>query len=197
MHLKQKNTNEYGSIAGEYEGFYSMSAEHDMSSFKSRPDEVLRYLNGKGALGAGITKYIDAMNKAGFPIDFKPPAPGKTYISRTISGKCEATISESAEIALSLHEDKDETSVDISGITGTLECTIKESDLDARRTLDLELLAGGEKLTVKRSPLSGSGTVDGREFSYSHYAGGQVDVGWDDSIWRSWKDTEKQLKFAD
>lgn len=204
MRIKQKTTNEYGSVVGEYEGFYTIVAEHDMSSFQSRSDEVLRYLNKKTALGAGLTVFIDGMRAGGFPTDFKPTAPGTAYISRTISGKCEATIEESAEITLNLHQDSDETMVDISGVTAVLLSTIQQAGVNAEMIIDFELLASEEDLNVKVSPQSISGVAGGYGFSVPGSAksgltglGGQSGSGWEESIWIPWNGTDKLLKFSD
>ncbi|NLT58148.1 MAG: hypothetical protein GXX99_04215 [Clostridiales bacterium] len=204
MRIKQKTTNEYGSIVGEYEGFYTLTAEHDMSSFQSRSDEALRHLNGKTALGAGLTVFIDGMRAAGFPTDFKATAPGTAYISRAISGTCEAEILESAEIVLTLHEDSDETMVDISGVAAVLKSTVQQSGVHAEMTIDFELLASGENLMIKVSPQSFSGTAGGYGFSVPGSAksgltglGGQSGAGWDEGIWKPWNGTEKQLKLSD
>ena len=79
-------------------------------------------------LGGGLKVYI---NGTGFPTAFKPGAVGDAYIDRTISESCEATISESDEIILSLHEDRDETMVSISGVTSEL-TTIQASGVNAK-----------------------------------------------------------------
>lgn len=196
MNMEQNSTNEFGSIAGDYEGTYTVRAEHEMEGFQTRTDEVLRHLDSKGVLGGGVQVIISGMTAAGFPTEFKPGATGTAYISRTITGSCEATITESGEITLSLHEDKDETMVDISGVTAELTSTIKQSGVNAKMVTTFELSASKEELLVKGKTAGSSGTAYGRAFGYSEDLSGRSKAGWDESIWKPWKDTQKTLKLA-
>lgn len=196
MNMEQKNTNEFGSIAGDYEGTYTIRAEHEMSGFQSRTDEVLRHLDSKGVLGGGVQAFISGMNGAGFPTSFKPGATGTAYISRTISGTCEATITESGEITLSLHEDNDETMVDISGVTAELTATINQSGVNAKMVTTFELSASEEELVVRGTTTETSGFAGGRGFDFSENLSAGSKAGWDESIWKPWDGTQKTLKLA-
>lgn len=196
MNMEQKSTNEFGSIAGEYEGKYTIRAEHDMSGFQSRTDEVFRYLDKKGVMGGGIQVFTSGMNAAGFHTSFKPGAIGTAYISRTISGACEATIAESGEITLSLHEDSDETMVDISGVTTELTSTIKQNGVNAKMVSTFELYASKEDIMMKGVRTEISGSAKGYGFGSSENLIGNSKAGWDESIWKPWNGTQKTLKLT-
>lgn len=197
MNLEQKSTNEFGNIAGEYEGNYTLRAEHDMSEgFQQQSDAVLRDLNSKGTLGAGLPVFINQMRTAGFPTDFKPGAAGTVYISRTISGSCEATIAESGEITLSLHEAQDETTVNISGVTAELTSVIQQSGVNAKMVTTCELSADKEELTVRMKTTETSGSAAGYGFGYLQDLKGWSKAGWDENIWKPWDGTQKTLKLA-
>jgi hypothetical protein len=196
MNMEQKNTNDFGSIAGDYEGNYTIRAEHEMSGFQSRTDEVMRQLESKGALGGGVQIFTNGMNGAGFHTSFKPGASGTAYISRTISGTCEATIAESGEITLSLHEDNDETMVDISGVTAELTSTINQSGVNAKMVSTFEIYANEEEILVRGTTTETSGSAKGYRFSSSENLTGSGKAGWDENIWKPWNGTQKTLKLA-
>ena len=197
MNMEQSSTNEYGSIVGEYEGSYTIRAEHDMSSFQSRSDEVFRYLNSKGLLGGGVDVLINGMNAAGFPTKFKPVAKGTAYISRTISGSCKATVAESGEITLTLSEDNDKTMVDISGVTAGLTTDIDAPNVTASIVSSFELYAGDENLMMRGNSSDVSGVAAGQYgfFSSANMSGGSK-IGWDEAIWKPWNGTKKTLRLA-
>lgn len=197
MNMEQKSTNEFGSIAGEYKGTYTIRAEQDMSEgFQKQTDAVLRHLNSKGVLGSGVKAFISQMSGAGFPTSFKPGAAGEAYIDRTISGSCEATIAESGEITLTLHKDKDETMVNISGVTAKLTTTIKKSGINANMATTFELYASEEKLMVRGTTTETSGSAYGRGFDFSENLGAGSKAGWDKNIWKPWDGTKKTLKLT-
>jgi hypothetical protein len=197
MNMEQKSTNEFGSIAGEYEGRYTIRAEQDMGEgFQKQTDVVFRHLDSKGVLGAGVKVIISQMSGAGFPTSFKPGAAGEAYIDRTISGTCEATIAESGEITLSLHEDNDETMVNISGVTAELTSTIKRSNVNAKMAITFELYASKEELMVRGTTTETSGVAGGRGFGFSENLSGGSKAGWDENIWKPWDGTQKKLKLA-
>lgn len=197
MNMEQKSTNEFGSIAGEYEGSYTIRAAHDMSAgFQSQTDAVLRHLDDKGVLGGGLKAFISQMSGAGFPTSFKPGEAGEVYIERTISGSCEATIAESGEITLSLHEDNDETMVNISGVTSDLTTTIQQNGVSAKMVTTFELYASEEELKVKGTTTESFGSAYGHGFSYSEGLDAGGKAGWDENIWKPWDGTKKTLKLA-
>ncbi len=197
MTMEQKSTNEYGSIAGEYEGRYAIRAAHDMShGFQSQPDAVLRHLDSKGVLGGGIKALISQMSGAGFPTSFAPGAAGEAYIDRTISGTCEATIAESGEITLSLHEEIDEAQVNISGVTAKLTSDINQSGVSAKMVTTFELYAGEEELKVRGLETETSGSAHSQGFDFSAGMSMDSNAGWDESIWKPWDGTKKTLKLA-
>lgn len=197
MNMEQKSTNEFGSIAGEYEGHFTIRATNNMKEgFQKHTDAVLRHLDSKGVLGGGIKVLISQMSGAGFPTSFKPGAIGEAYIERTISGSCEATIAESGDITLSLHEDSDKTGVNISGVTAKLTSDIKQSGVSAKMVMTLELYATKEELMVRGAETETSGSAHGQGFDFS--AGMSMDskAGWDENIWKPWDGTKKTLKLA-
>ncbi len=197
MTMKQKNTNEFGSIAGEYEGVYAIRATHDMTEgFQKQTGEVFQHLDSKGVLGPGTKVIISQMNAAGFPTEWKSGSAGKVKIERTISGTCKATIDESGEITLSLSEDQDSTSVDISGVTGDLKSTIKKSGVNATTTLTFELYANKENLMLRGNAVKTAGSAYGYGFGDTENLTGGSKAGWDKNIWKPWDGTQKTLKLA-
>ncbi|MDD2484881.1 MAG: hypothetical protein PHQ50_07670 [Eubacteriales bacterium] len=195
MNMEQKSTNEFGSIAGEYEGKYTIRAEHDLSEFQSRTGEALQYLEKKGVLGAGVQVFITNMNAAGYPTSYKKGETGEALISRTISGSCEATIAESGEITLSLHEDNDEKTISISGVTGKVESTIQGENLDAVFGMTFEFTANKEDMIVRGETSKTTGYADGRAFGFSADMTGSGKAGWDENIWNVWDGKQKTLKL--
>ncbi|HBR03136.1 MAG TPA: hypothetical protein DD738_11025 [Ruminiclostridium sp.] len=197
MNMEQKSTNEFGSIAGEYEGHFTIRAANNMKEgFQKYTDAVLRHLDSKGVLGSGLKAYISQMSGAGFPTSFTPGAAGEAYIDRTISGSCEAAIAESGEITLSLHEDNDKTEVNISGVTSDLTTTIQENGVNAKIIITFELYASDEELKVKGTMTDSFGSAYGHGFSYSEGLGAGGKAGWDENIWKPWDGTKKTLKLA-
>lgn len=197
MNMEQTSTNEFGSIAGAYEGHFTIRAANNLEEgFQRQTDAVLRHLNNKGVLGSGIKAYISQMNAAGFPTEFKPGASGEAYIERTISGSCEATISESGEITLSLHEDSDETQVQISSVTSELTAMIQENGVNGKMVTAFELYASEEELRVRGRSTDTSGSAYGHGFSFSAGMNLDTKAGWDENIWKPWDGTKKTLKLA-
>ncbi len=197
MNMEQKSTNQFGSIAGEYKGSYTIRAANNMSEgFQQQTDAVLRHLDSKGVLGGGIKAYTSQMNTAGFPTTFKPGDPGEAYIDRTISGTCEATIAESGEITLSLREDSDKTDVSISGVTAKLTSDIKQNGVSAEIATTFELYASKEELLVRGTKTESSGSAYGHGFSFSENLGAGGKAGWDENIWKPWNGTKKTLRLA-
>lgn len=197
MNMEQRSTNEYGSIAGEYEGHFTMRAENNLKEgFQSQTDAVFRHLDSKGVLGGGIKAFISQMSGAGFPTSFKPGDAGEAYIDRTISGACHATIDESGEITLSLHEEQDGTTVSISGVTSNLTSEIRQNGVNATIVTTFELYATEEELKVKGKETKTTGSAYGRGFSFSEGLGAGSSAGWDENIWEPWNGTQKTLKLA-
>lgn len=195
MKLKQINTNEYGSIAGDYEGEYTLSAEHEMTGFTSRANEALLHMN---EIGDGIKKF---MNSPSAKSEFKTTSKGSAFISRTISGSCNATIDESGNINLSLHQENDETSVNISGMAAELKISYDTSDMIKNSgTIPFQISANEEEIIVSGMTYKIKGKSElspGQTFDFSTTLGGgwTVKAGWDDNIWKPWNGTQKKLKF--
>jgi hypothetical protein len=190
MHMTQKSTNEFGSVAGEYEGDYSITAENEMSSFQSRANEAVEKM-------PVIAKGIDAAKAQGFKVSLTTDSQGSVYISRTISGTCKATIQENGDISLSLDQQKDETQVSISGLVVSMDCRTPSNIVTAGGKFTYEFGATDEDLKIVK------GTVDLKakapDFNFSQTAGGagEISVGWDKSIWEPWEGTDKTLKHAE
>jgi len=196
MKLKQINTNEYGSIAGDYEGEYTISVEHEMTGFTSRADEALLHMD---EIGEGIKKI---MNRPGVKSNLKATSKGSAFISRTISGTCEATIDDSGNINLSLHEDKDKTQISISGIAAELTLSFDGSGVIKNEgTIPFQISADKEEIKVSGMTFKMTGKSElssGQSFDFSQTlgGGGEITAGWDDNIWKPWNGTQKTLKFA-
>ncbi len=194
MHLKQINTNEYGSVVGDYEGEYWITAEHDMTGFKTRSDEVLRNLDG----------FKDTINKMLATKDANAkllPKGGSAFIERTISGDCFVTIKESGDITMTLSQKDDKTDVRIS-TSAVLTLSLDSSEkIYNEGSMPFNITAKEEKLQVEGMNYkitAKAGLPSGQNFDFSRTlgGGGTVDVGWDNNIWKPWNGTEKTLKFA-
>ncbi|MGE4277189.1 MAG: hypothetical protein AB7E30_08430 [Lawsonibacter sp.] len=196
MTLKQINTNEYGSIAGDYEGEYTVTAEHIMTGFTSRADEALLHMD---EIGDGIKKLL---NTPEVNAELKATSKGSAYISRTISGSCKATIEESGNINLTLHEDKDETQVNITGVAAELKLSFDGSGVIKNEgTMPFQISADKEEIKISGMTYKMTGKSElpsGQNFNFSQTlgGGGAFTVGWDDNIWKPWNGTQKTLKFA-
>lgn len=194
MKLQQINTNEYGSVAGDYEGDYIISVEHQMTGFKTRSDEVLRHLDG----------FKDTINKMLTTKDADAkltPTGGSAFISRTISGDCEVTIMESGSITMTLSQKDDKTDVSIStSAVLTLSFDGGENIYNEGK-MPFQLTAEEETLKVSGMTFKITGKSQlslGQNFEFANTlgGGGTVEVGWDENIWKPWNGTQKTLKFA-
>ncbi len=190
MLLKQKETNEYGSVAGYYEGEFTIRAEHEMSNFTSRAHEAIRNM---GEVGAAI-KQIEKMPQ--YKVTLTTSSSGSAYISRSISGTCEATIDESGDITLSMNETNDETMVIISGMSVDMDYSTNSIGVKGVGKLTFKISAQEEDIAIECSiGKIGVITPKGSWFP-SLNASGTDNVGWDHEIWKHWDGTEKKLEHA-
>lgn len=191
IRMGQMSTNEFGSVAGSYEGIFSMSAEHEMSNFELRAHEAILNM---GEVGTAIRKMKET---PGYTVNLKTVSPGSAYISRTISGTCTAVIKENGEIILSLEEEKDETSVIISEMEVEMDYSLAGSQIfKAGGKIDFQIWANKEEIEiggVNANIFLESPDVD---FSHDISGSGSVKVGWDKEIWKHWDDAEKKLEYA-
>ncbi len=190
MLLKQKETNEYGSVVGNYEGEFTMRAEHEMSSFTSRAHEAIRNM---GEIGDGIKK-VEQMPH--YKVNLSTTSPGSAYISRTISGTCKATIDESGDITLSMNEENDETQVIISGMAVEMNFSTQDSKAKGIGQLTFNISAQEEDITIESA--AGKAAVITPKGSWFPAISGSrtANVGWDHEIWKHWDGTEKTLEHA-
>lgn len=191
MNLEQKATNEYGSVAGIYEGNFTMSAEHEMSSFETRAHEAIVNM---GEVGAAIKK-IQAT--PGYKVELRTVSPGDAYISRTISGTCEAEINVNGEITIKLNEENDETMVVISGMEVEMDYSVAGAKIiKGGGLIKFQISADKEEIViggVTAEILVKSPDVN---FSKKINGSGTMNAGWDNDIWKHWDGAEKTLKHA-
>jgi hypothetical protein len=167
-----------------------------MTGFTSRADEALLHMD---EIGDGIKKI---MNSPGVKSNLKATSKGSAFISRTISGTCEATIEDSGNINLSLHEDKDETQISISGVAAELTLSYDGSGVIKNEgTMPFQISADKEEIRVSGLTYKMTGKselAEGQSFNFSQTlgGGGEVTVGWDDNIWKPWNGTQQTLKLA-
>jgi hypothetical protein len=190
MHMVQKTTNEFGSVAGEYEGEFSITAENEMSSFTSRANEAVKKMP---IIADAITK----IQADGFTVSLTTTSQGTAYISRTISGTCKATIQQSGEISISLDEQKDETQVAISGMAVAMDCKTPSAIITSGGTFTYEFGATDEDLKIVKGSADLSAKAPNFDFSQNFSGSGGISVGWDEEIWKPWEGTEKTLKHAE
>ncbi len=129
------------------------------------------------------------------------PTGGSAYISRTISGDCEATITESGNITMTLHQKDDKTDVSIS-TSAVLTISFESSEtIYNGGKIPFHIIAEEETLKVSGMTFKITGKSQlpsGQNFEFSNAlgGGGTVEVVWDDNIWKPWNGTQKTLKFA-
>ncbi|NCC69066.1 MAG: hypothetical protein EOM14_12895 [Clostridia bacterium] len=194
MLMSQKSTNEYGSVAGEYEGHFTIRAKNLMEGFQSNAGEAIKHM---GAFGDGIQKFLNKNPES----KLTTASAGSASVYRTISGSCQATVDESGNINLSLQQEQDETSVNISGMAAELKISYDTSGtIKNEGTMPLQISADEEEITVSGVTYKISGKSEltpGQSFDFSTtLGGGSVKTGWDDNIWKPWNGTQKTLKFA-
>ncbi len=195
MLMSQKSTNEYGSVAGEYEGHFTIRVKNIMEGFQSNAGEVIKHM---GTFGDGIQKFLNKNPES----KLTTTCEGSASVYRTISGSCQATIDESGNINLSLQQEQDETSVNISGMTAELKITYDTSGtIKNEGTMPFQISANEEEIKVSGMTFNMTGESDlpsGQCFNFSQTlgGGGEGTVGWDDNIWKPWNGTQKTLKFA-
>lgn len=190
MHMTQRSTNEYGSVAGEYEGDFSITAENEMSSFTSRANEAVKKMP---ILADAISK----IQADGFSVSLTTTAQGTAYISRTISGTCKATIQESGEISISLDEQNDETQVSISGMAVTMDAQTPSAIISSGGSFTYEFGATDEDLKIVKGSVDLSAKAPNFNFSQNFNGAGNISVGWDEEIWKPWEGTKKTLEHAE
>lgn len=163
-------------------------------SVDTRSDEVLRHLDGfKDTIDKMLTTK-DATAKL-------TPTGGSAFISRTISGDCKVTITESGNITMTLHQKDDKTDVSIS-TSAVLTMSFDNSEkIYNEGKMPFDITAEEEKLkgsgmTFKITGKSQLPSGQNFELSNTLGGGGTVEVGWDDNIWKPWNGTQKTLKFT-
>ncbi len=195
MIMSQKSTNEFCSVAGEYEGTYTIRAKNIMEGFEANAGEAIKHM---GSLGEGIQKFLNKNPEA----KLMTSSEGTATILRTITGTCEATIDEKGKINLSLKQENDETSVDISGMAAELEISYDTNDkIENNGTIPFQISANKEEIIVSGMTYKIKGKSElplGQTFEFSTTlgGGGTAKVKWDDEIWKPWDGTKKTLKFA-
>lgn len=189
MHMVQKTTNELGSAAGEYEGMFTLTAESYMNEFASRA--------GEAAQNMPILANAASISKSkGFEVTFETTEVGKAYVSRTISGSCQATIQPSGDITFSYDTKSDETQVDISGMAASMKVKSPMAIVYSGGEFVYKFAATDEDIKIVDGRVALSAVAP--DFSYSkNFSGeGNISVGWDEKIWEPWNDGEKELKHA-
>lgn len=195
MLMSQKSTNEYGSVAGEYEGHFTIRAKNLLEGFQSNAGEAIKHM---GAFGDGIQKFLNKNPES----KLATTSEGSASVYRTISGSCQATIDESGNINLSLQQEQDETSVNISGMAAELKISYDTSGtIKNEGTMPFQISANEEEIKVSGMTFNMTGESElpsGQSFNFSQTlgGGGEVTVGWDDNIWKPWNGAQKTLKFA-
>lgn len=194
MLLKQHSTNQYGSVAGEYKGFYTITADHALEEFTGKPETAIRHMSG---IGPAIAK-MEATPGFKATLSRGADSAGTASIQRTIEGDCSVTIQDSGEISLSLDERSDETVVSISGMA---------VDLDYETTGSAIIVGSGHiiyRLAAEKEEMELRGVtaevgVDSPQGKLNHSLGagvGKFPVGWDKSIWDPWDGQEKTLRHV-
>ena len=190
MHMTQRTTNEFGSVAGEYEGDFWITAENDMSSFKSRINEAVYKM-------PAFTDANARLHAKGYKESYSASSQGSVYISRTISGTCKATIQESGDMSISIDPQKDQTDVSISGLAVKMTFSTPAGITSSGGTFTYEFSASDEDLKITTVNAQMSAKSPDLDFSQSFGGSGSVSVGWDKEIWKKWDGTEKTLEHKD
>ncbi len=191
MRLEQKATNEIGNVVGIYIGSFTIAAEHEMSSFKSRAHEAIVNM---GEVGAAIKKM---QATPGYTVDLRTVSPGEAIIYRVISGTCQAEVKENGEIILSMKEENDHTHVYISGMEVEMDYSLAGSKLiKSGGKIKFQISADKEEIII--GGISADILVKSPDVNFSHEISGSgtVNAGWDKGIWKHWDDTKKTLKHA-
>lgn len=188
MNLRQTATDEYGSMAGTYEGNFTMSAEHDMSAFTAGIDQALPKLKP-------VKNLLNTLSGSAVKPTFRKVSDGNAYISRTISGICSAEIDKSGQVKLSLSQNNDESNVLFSGISaGIVFKTGTKLDQYVENSLRLDIGNKKENVFVTFQSANTDILVPGQP-DQSYSAGGTGGAGWDENIWKPWDGTQKTLSL--
>jgi hypothetical protein len=190
IHMVQKTTNELGSVAGEYEGTFTLTAENYLSEFASRAHEAVPNM-------PMLAETVNSLKADGFVVNLSTSSKGKAYISRTISGSCNATIDPSGDIKFSHSVDKDETQVDISGIAISMSLQAPTAVISSGGEFVFKFAATDEDLRIVNGTATLTAAAPGFRYSENHKGDGSISVGWDEDIWEPWEKGEKTLKHKD
>lgn len=192
MHMEQKATNEYGSIVGHYSGSYTMTAENDLGVFKSQAGQALRNMEE-----LALNTILDDPTLESY---LKTTAVGSAYVSRTISGSCEAIIDEEGNIELTLNETSDNKDIDISGMEAELGYSVKTNGIIKNKLkIPIQISANSEELAISGNDVEISANAklsNGQVFDFSQSLGsGSAKVAWDKEIWKHWDGKDKKLEL--
>lgn len=188
--LNQKTTDSLGSIAGNYEGFYSITASHDMSGFTERVVDAAQTMEP-------VEKLLKAyQNIKDMKLTLSTSSKGAVSIERIINGDCEAVIDTSGQISLTMHESADNTTVkftniklDVNVLTGS-----GGNVPVIKLTFPVEMSNKKESVILKFLSLDINDLSPGVNIDKAFSADGSVaDAGWDEEIWKPWDGTEKKL----
>jgi hypothetical protein len=194
MYMKKKvdqsGKNDFGSVIGDYEGYYIITAEHELSNFRSRAHEAIRNMK---EFGEAIQKIE---NTPGYSVRLSTSSKGKAYIDRVISGDCTATIDKTGEITFNLDQKNDDTRVSISGIEVLMDYSTGGGMFKSGGKVTFQISAKEENIVI--GGVSNTLSATAPDFNFSHVISGtgSVSVGWDDQIWQPWDDTEKVLRYG-
>lgn len=190
MHMVQKTTNEFGSAAGEYEGMFTLTAECYMREFASRANEAAQNM-------PMLAETAAALKAEGFAVTFATVGKGKAYVSRTISGSCQATIQPSGDITFSYDAQSNKTQVDISGMAVSMLVKAPVAVISSGGEFVFKFAATDEDLKIVNGRAALSTVAPGFSYKENHSGDGSVSIGWDKKIWEPWDDGEKKLKHAE
>jgi hypothetical protein len=192
LFLDQVTANDYGSAAGYYEGEFTITADHEMSSFETRAHEAIQNME---PFGEAIR---EMKNMPGYKVTLSTASKGDAYISRTISGTCTAIIEDSGNILFSMEEKTDLTEVIFSDIAVSLDySTGSSSIIKSGGHVTFHITAEEEDIVIGGVTNDMSVIAPNVNFSHTISGSGSMNVGWDDSIWKPWDGTEKILRHAD